>query len=111
LEALLPGMNTPLVDNLQITLFDQINHPVSNLLQYLRTSGNLTFGSARFLFYDRAVSVTVYPRDGDRTYTLCIEARGGRLDHQLFFVAQFFSALSPAFSSVEVLTLDYRKHT
>ena len=111
LEALLPGMNTPLVGNLQITLFDQVNHPVSNLLQYLRTSGNLTLGSTRFLFYDRAVSVTVYPCDGDRTDTFCIEARGGRLDHQLFFVAQLFSALSPAFSSVEVLTLDYRKHT
>jgi hypothetical protein len=97
LEALLPGMNTPLVDNLQITLLDQINHPVPNLLQYFRTSGNPTFRSARFLFYDRAVSVTVYPRDGDRTDTFCIEARGGRLDHQQFFVAQLFSALSPTF--------------
>jgi len=111
LEALLPEMNTPLIDNLQITFFDQINHPVPNLLQYLRTAENLTFGSARFLFYDRAVSVTIYPRDGERTYTFHIEARGGRLDQQLFFVAQLFNALSPAFFSVEVLTLDYKKHT
>ena len=110
LEALLSGMNTPLIDGFQITLFDQINQPVPNLLQYLRTAENLTFGSARFLFYERAVSVTVYPRDGDRTSTLCIEARGGRLDQQLFFVAQLFTALSPAFSSVKALTLDYRKH-
>ena len=102
LEALLSGMNTPLIDGLQITLFDQINHPVPNLLQYLRAAENLTFGSARFLFYERAVSVTIYPRDRDRTSTLCIEARGGRLDQQLFFVAQLFAALSPTFSSVEV---------
>ena len=111
LEVLLSGMNTPLIDSLQITLFDQINHPVPNLLQYLGTAENLTFGSARFFFYDRAVSVTIYPHDGDRTSTLCIEARGGRLDQQLFFMAQLFNALSPAFSSVEVLTLDYRMHT
>lgn len=111
LEALLPGMNTPLIDKLQITFFDQINHPVPNLLQYLRTADNLTFGSARFLFYDRAVSVTICPRDDERTHTFHIEARGGRLDQQLSFVAQLFNTLSPAFSSVEVLTLDYKRHT
>jgi len=111
LEALLPGMNAPLIDNLQITFFDQINHPVPNLLQYLRIAENLTFGRARFLFYDRAVSVTIYPRDEERKYTFYIEARGGRLDQQLFFVAQLFNSLSPAFSSVEVLTIDYKKHT
>jgi hypothetical protein len=63
------------------------------------------------LFNDRAVSVKIYPRDEERTHTFCIEARGGRLDHQLFFVAQFFHALSPAFSSVEVLSLEYKNHT
>ncbi|KAI0295737.1 hypothetical protein BC826DRAFT_269012 [Russula brevipes] len=111
LEAVLSRINTPVLEKLQILFFNQLTYAVPHLLQFMTTTENLRFRSAKFTFHERAVVVTAYPREGDSIYTLMIVVRCRHLDWQVASVAQLFNELRPVFPAVEYLTLNYYGHT
>ena len=110
LEALFSQLNTPLLEKLQILFFNQLTYTVPRLLEFLGAAENLKFGSAKFTFHEKAIVVTVYPREGDRIYAFMMVVRCRHLDWQVATIAQLFNALSPVFTDVWHLTLDYYGH-
>ncbi|KAH9981816.1 hypothetical protein BJV74DRAFT_66726 [Russula compacta] len=107
LEALLPRMTTPLLEKLQIMFFNQLSFPIPHLLHFINTAENLRFSNAWIRFFARGVTVTVYPSEGAKMYTLYLEVGCGHLDWQVASTAQIVNTLSTVFSAVKYLTLDY----
>jgi len=110
-EALLPYMTCPLMKTLCIRFFNQPSFSVPWLLQLMRTTEFFMFQSAKFVFYHGAVVGQCYSHQGARFPVFHVEVTCGHLDWQVYSVAQIFSVLSPLFSKVVDLTLDYREHT
>ena len=115
LEEILPHMTTPYLAELKVHFFNQFGLSVPRLLQFVKITENPRFGhfgSAKFLFHRRAVAVFVYPHVGTNLpwFNFFVEVSCMRLDQQLSSVAQIFSLLSPLFSTVMDLTLDYKDH-
>ena len=77
----------------------------------MTTAENLRFNSAGLLFYHEAVAVFVYPTVETEISSFKVDVYCGHLDWQVSSVAQIFNILSPLFSNVVDLTLDYREHT
>jgi hypothetical protein len=110
LEALLPYMTTPLLETLSIHFFDQLTFSVPCLLQFLMTTENFKFRSVTFYFNYWAIFVWVYSSEGTSlgSYDFEVEVRGGPRDQRVSSAAQICNILSPLFSAVVELTLDYR---
>jgi hypothetical protein len=112
LEALLPHMTTPLLETLSIHFFNQLSFSIPCLLQFMMTTENFKFRSVTFHFNYWALLVWVYSSEGISlgSYDFEIEFRGGppERDQQVSSAAQICSILSPLFSAVVELTLDYR---
>jgi hypothetical protein len=109
LEALLSPMDTPLLEKLQITFFNETTFAVPYLLQHMNTE-RFRFNNARFWFYDGGVAVWVFPQEGARTYAFCMHVMCEHFDRQLSSAAQIFSTLSPLLSGVVHLILHYGEH-
>ena len=113
LEALLPHVVAPFLKKLNVHFFNQLSFSVPHLLQFMMTTGSLGFSGLRFLFYHEAVVVFTVAQAGAgigiEDFSMQVLCR--HLDWQVSSVAQIFSALSPLFSMVEELNLDYRIHT
>jgi len=110
LEALLPGLATPLLEGLQSAFLNRASS-VPCLLSCRTTADipDFNFGSAWFRFHHRGVSVCVCPSDGDRKYVFSLHAFCRGLDSQLSFVSQLFDGPSPLLASVVDLSLDYSR--
>jgi len=113
LEALLPYMTTPLLETLSIHFFNQLSFSVPCLLQFMMTTENFKFRSVKFVLRYWAAFVFVYSTEG-ASLRLCdfeVKVICGQLDQQVSSVAQICNILSPLFSAVVELTLDYREPT
>ncbi len=111
LEALLPHMTTPLLEMLKVHFFNQLTFSVPRLLQFMTTADNFRFNRVEFLFYHEAVAVFVFPTAETEIHSFTIDVSCGHLDWQVSSMAQIFNVLSPLFSDVVDITLDYREHT
>jgi hypothetical protein len=111
LEALLPHVTIPLLETLIVHFFNQLTFSVPRLLQFMTTAENLRFDSAGLLFYHEAVAVFLYPNVEAEIFNFTVDVSCGHLDWQVTSVAQIFNVLSPLFSEVVDITLDYREHT
>ena len=111
LEALLHRISTPRLERFRIDFFNQLTFSVPRLLQFLNTTENLRFKSAKIEFSDNDVDVEMYPDEEAEMYTLSIAVNGLHLDWQVSSAAQIFNSLSPAFSAVEHLNLDHKVHS
>ena len=111
LEALLPGLATPLLEGLQSAFLNRMSSSVPCLLSCRTTPDipNVSVGSSWFRFNHKGVSVCVCPSNGDRTYVFSLHAFGRGLDPQLSFVSQLFDGPSPLLASVVDLSLDYSR--
>ena len=114
LETLLPLMTTPLLEKLQITL-SKLTAPLPIytfpcLLQFMSKADGLGFASAEFFFRVRQVTVWVYPREGAIEHVFCLRIYCGQFSRQVSDMASIFEDLSPAFSAVDDLTIDYSGH-
>ena len=109
LEALLPSMDTPLLEKLQITFFNEATFVVPYLLQHMSTE-RFKFSHARFWFYDGGVAVWIFPHEDARIYAFCMHVICHHFDRQLSSAAQIFNVLSPLLSGVVNLILHYREH-
>jgi hypothetical protein len=111
LEAFLPHMTTPLLETLRVQFFNQLTISVPRLLQIMTTADNFRFNSLRLLFYHEAVAVFIFPTVETNICSFEVDVYCEHLDWQVSSVAQLFNVLSPLFSNVVDLTLDYREHT
>jgi len=75
------------------------------------TPDNFRFNSVRFIFCHERVFVFVSPTAETRAYSFSVDVYCEHLDWQVSSMAQIFNVLSPLFSDVVDLTLDYREHT
>jgi len=110
LEALLSQMSAPLLETLSVHLFDPPNFVVPHLRNFMTTTEDLRFRSVKFLFSRSVVAMFAYPFVGATLPTFNIDNACPLLDRQVSSVAQIFSALSPIFSTVVELTLDYEAY-
>jgi hypothetical protein len=111
LEALVHRITTPRLQKLQIDFFHQQMFSVPCLLQFLNTTENLRFDSAKFQFFREEVYVEVYPHGEAEMYALALKVYCWHLDWQVSSVAQFFDSLGQIFSEVEHLTLEHKEHS
>ena len=109
LEVLLPWVTIPLLEKLQVYLFNRLLYSIPHLQQFVSTAQNLRFKAATFSFEDRLI-VTAYPYKGAKMYTFDMALGGRHLDWQVVSAAQIFGALRKVFSTVEHLTLKYGRH-
>jgi hypothetical protein len=110
LEAFVPWIITPLLGKLQIIFFNELIFSVPRLLQFINTTENLKFESAKFEFFNEKVIVEFYPREEAETYALIILVFCWHLDWQVSSVVQIFNPLSQVFPAVEHLTLEHEVH-
>jgi len=111
LEALLPHMNAPLLDTLNVYFFNQLSFSVPHLCQFVTTTVNLGSSRVEFLFYHKAVAVFLFLSVSAPLFTLGIRVGCDHLDWQVSSMVQIFNVLGPLFSTVVDLTLNYRSHT
>lgn len=108
LEVLLCQITTPLIEILEIELFNEpifsIRLPLILIISETRISG---FNNAILTFYQESVSVRAYSHqwDGMRSFSMKVPCRG--LDRQLVFAIQISGALQPLLSAMEYLALEY----
>ena len=106
LEALLSQITAPHLEVMQVVaLWNEQTFPAPYLLLFMSTSEDLMFGNAILSFDDRGARLSVYPNETARLSVFDMDVGGG-----ISKVAQILNALSPLFSSVVYLTLDYKKH-
>jgi len=110
LEALLPRMTTSMLEKLQVLFFHQLTYSIPQLAQFISTTENFTFGSARITFDEEAVFIRAYPHEGAKMYAFYLEVGCRPVDWQVASAAHIFNALSTVFSAVDHLSLEYERY-
>jgi hypothetical protein len=110
LEALLPCVTMPLLDKLQVYLFNRMIYSIPHLQQLICTARNLRLKAAAFTFHEDCLDVNAYSYKWARLSTLSMELGCRHLDLQVVSAAQVFQALRTVFSAVEHLDIEYRRH-
>ena len=111
LEAIIRRIITPRLERLGVQLFKQLTFSIPHLLQFIDTTENLRFDSAKFEFSGNEVYVRVYPPGETVTmHALSIYIDCWHLDWQVSSVTQIFSTRSEIFSTVEHLIFEHEAH-
>jgi hypothetical protein len=110
MEAVVRRIITPRLEKLRIHFFKQLTFFTPHLLQFMNTTENLRFDSAKFGFSKDGVYVEVYPREKAEVSVLQMKVLCWHLEWQVSSVAQIFNSSSQIFSTVEHLTLDHEVH-
>jgi hypothetical protein len=109
LEALIYRI-TPRPEKLELHFTDQRTFSVPRLLQFMNTTENRKFESAKVKFYEWRASVAVYPCGETEMYALSITisklSSNGRFDWLVSSVARLSQSFSQIFSAVERLDLE-----
>ena len=111
LEALLPWVTIPLLEKLQVYLFNRLIYSIPHLEQLMSTARNLRLKTTTLTFCEDFLSVMAYPHNEAKMYTLDMELGGKLLDWQVVSAAQVFQMLRKVFSAVDHLTLEYGRDT
>ena len=111
LDALVHRIVTPRLEKLRFELFNQLTFSFPRLWQFMNTTENLRFDSAKFIFSDRYANVVGYRHGEIKTYAILIFVFCWHLDWQVFSVAQVSNSLSQMFSAVELLILRHEEHS
>ena len=112
LEALLSRITAPVLERLQVYFFNQLTISIPNTHQFLSSTSNPRFTSAKLGFGKNSVVLSIYPGEETRMYALYMEVFGSQYhDWQVSSAAQITSALRPVFSTVVNLNLqsDFRR--
>ena len=105
-KAFLSQIAAPHLEAVTIAVWEHWEFPVRHLSEFLSTSEDLKLGSASFTFNGGGAKLLVYPNETAKVPALDIHVRSSR-GHMVSDVAQISNALSPLFSSIFCLTLDY----
>ena len=107
LEALLPGITTPLLKKFQVYFLNRTIYSIPNLQEFMSTARNLHFNTTTFIFSADCLIVKAYPHKGDKLYNFTMELGGRHLDSQVVSAAQVFHALRTLCLAVEHLVFEY----
>ena len=110
-EAVIRRITTPHLEKLGFHFFEQLTFSFPHLLEFMNTTENFKFDSAKFKFSRDGVCVKVYPHDEGKKYSLSICVDCWHLDWQVSSVAQIFNSHILIFSTVEHLTFEYEVHS
>ena len=108
LERLVSQIRTPLLERLEITLFCQIAFSLPHLSHLINMTEGLKLLAAKVFFWHDAVTIILghhSTRGYDGPFVLRVICK--ELDWQIDCAAQICSALIPALSGVEELTLEF----
>ena len=111
MEAIVHRIATPRLETLGVMFFKQLTFSVPHLLQFVNTTEDLKFDTAKFEFFDGQVNAHSYLRaaqEGKRTLLVCVHCR--HLDWQVSSMAQIFNPPGQVFSPVEHLILEHSVH-
>jgi hypothetical protein len=104
-EALVHRITAPRLEKLEIEFYDQLTFSVPRLVQFMNTTENLRFDSAKFVFSRVQASVKAYPRGEPEMHALHMKVLCSPFDWEVSPLAQISNSLSQMFSAVEHLTL------
>jgi hypothetical protein len=106
-EALLSRITAPHLGEVSIPFWEERPVSVSCLVEFMSTSEDLRSGSAPLSFNGGGARLVAYPNEKARAcvFYMLIEGGPGR---KVSNAAHVLTALSPLFSSVVHLTLDYK---
>ena len=107
LEALLPGITTPLLEKFQAYFLNRTIYSIPNLREFMSTARNLRFNTTTFIFTEDCLIVKAYPNKGGKLYNFSMELGGRYLDSQVVSAAQVFHALRAVCLTVEHLAFEY----
>ena len=117
LETLVHRLTAPRLEMLRVDFFNQLTFSLPRLLQFADTSyntDNFMFDCVKFKFSNEDVNVEMCLLAEAKTHVLkhalSIIVNCCHLDWQVSSAAQISNLLSPMFSAVEHLTLEYRVH-
>jgi hypothetical protein len=110
LEALLPRVTMPLIERLQVSFFNQLTYSIPHLQQFMGTAENLRLNTATLTFLLDHLTVVAYPHKGAKMFTLVMAIGGRHLDWQVVSTTQVLETLRTVFSTVEHLTIEYKRH-
>jgi len=105
LEQLLALINSPLLEMLQIHLFNQLSLTVPYLFQFINRIERFRFSFSRLVFHGELVALIADCREGDlaEPFHVAIDCR--HADWQVSAAAQLFNSLAPILSTTEGLAL------
>src|ERR1700704_6511735 len=107
LENFISQINTPLLEQLIITLFFEVAFTLVSLTQFTHTTGGLRCPSAaKVLFNREGVSIVTNNGKSLSSGGLVININCKHLDWQIDAATQSCHILEQVLSAVEVLTLD-----
>ncbi|KAH9054860.1 hypothetical protein EDB87DRAFT_1412376 [Lactarius vividus] len=110
LERLVAQISAPLLERLNVTLFNQIAFSLPHLSLFTNRTEGLKLPTAKVIFWRDAVYIST-DHYSTRQYDGCFILRvmSKQLDWQIDCAAQICSALVPALSGVETLTLNFHE--
>ena len=111
LETLVRRITAPRLERLIILFFKQLTFSVPRLLQFINTTENIRFDSAKFKFSREQVDVNFYSQEEAEKHPLSVSIHCWHLDWQVSSVGQIFSSLGQIPSTVEHLTLQHWVHS
>ncbi|KAI0245518.1 hypothetical protein BJV78DRAFT_1287661 [Lactifluus subvellereus] len=110
LEGLLAQISAPVLNNLQIYLFNQLTFTVPRLLQFMGTSETLIFSTVRLAFGNDFAELVAVKPEKQRWCPFAVRIMCRHLDWQVSSAAQILDTLQPVLSVVEDLVLTHVEH-
>lgn len=110
MESLVAQLTTPLLEQLSITLFNQVAFTLPHLSNFTNAIGRLRLPDAKVTFDRNAVSMVMnllQSRLDDRISSFSLRVLCKQLDWQIDTIGQICSALMPVLSIVKRLSLDF----
>ena len=110
LENLIARINSPLLERLNITLFNQLTFTLPHLSHFIRTTETLKHPTAKVVFNREGVSLVGSSSESlGGTFNLRISCK--QFDWQIDSATQVCSELVEVLSAVEELTLDFEEES
>jgi hypothetical protein len=106
-EALLARISAPVLNSVEVHLFDRPAFAIPYLLRFTLSSESLIFNAFVLGFFEDFVYFTVDPHRSLRRRPLYFQIMRSHLDQQVAAAVQILGTLSPVLSVVEKLTLSY----
>ena len=113
LESLVAQLTTPHLEQLSITLFNQVAFTLLHLSNFTNTIERLRLPDAKVMFDHNMVSMVknlLQLQLDSRTPSFSLHVLCKQLNWQIDTIMQICSVLMPTLSIVKRLTLDFNKH-
>jgi hypothetical protein len=111
LESFVAQIRAPLLERLDITLFNQIAFALPHLSHFINITEGFKLSTATVFFQRDYVWIVIGPDSSLQFEPICLYVNSKQVDWQIDCAAQICVALTPALSHVERLTLNFHGKT